>query len=72
MSRIFAIGEIVYDIIFKNNQPQQANPGGSMLNSAISLSRIGLPVFLLEKRVTMLSGQLFVTSFSQTIYIPII
>lgn len=43
-NRIFTIGEIVYDIIFKNGQPVAARPGGSMLNSAISLGRSGLPV----------------------------
>jgi fructokinase len=47
MSKIYAIGEIVYDIIFRNAQPQQANAGGSMLNSAVSLSRTGLPVFFI-------------------------
>jgi fructokinase len=44
MSTIYAIGEIVFDIIFHDSQPQQANAGGSMLNSAISLSRTGLAV----------------------------
>ena len=47
MCNIYAIGEIVYDIIFRNSKPVQANPGGSMLNSAISLSRTGLPVFFI-------------------------
>lgn len=47
MGNVYAIGEIVYDIIFRNSQPQQANPGGSMLNSAVSLSRTGLPVFFI-------------------------
>jgi len=47
MNNVYAIGEIVYDIIFRDNHPQQANPGGSMLNSAISLSRTGLPVFFI-------------------------
>ncbi|MFP4365648.1 MAG: PfkB family carbohydrate kinase [Bacteroidales bacterium] len=44
INRIFTIGEIVYDIIFKDGQPVAARPGGSMLNSAISLGRTGLPV----------------------------
>jgi len=47
MCNIYAIGEIVYDIIFRNAKPVQANPGGSMLNSAVSLSRTGLPVFFI-------------------------
>ena len=41
---IFTIGEVVYDIMFKNGHPVAAKPGGSMLNSAISLGRSGLPV----------------------------
>ncbi len=42
--RIFTIGEVVYDIMFKQGQPVAAKPGGAMLNSAISLGRSGLPV----------------------------
>lgn len=41
---VFAIGETVLDIIFKNNQPVSAKPGGSMLNSSVSLGRLGLNV----------------------------
>ena len=44
MPRIFAIGETVYDIIFKNAQPVTAKAGGSMLNTAVSLGRLGLDV----------------------------
>ena len=39
MKRIIGIGETVFDIIFKNNQPQAAVPGGSTFNSMISLGR---------------------------------
>jgi len=42
--RIYALGEIVYDIIFRNGQPVAARPGGAMLNSSVSLGRSGLPV----------------------------
>lgn len=41
---IFTFGETVYDIIFKNNQPVAAKAGGSMLNTSVSLGRIGLNV----------------------------
>jgi len=44
MARIFAIGETVYDIIFKNAQPIAAKAGGSMLNTSVSLGRLGLDV----------------------------
>lgn len=40
--RIYGIGEAVYDIIFKNDQPQSAVPGGSTFNSFITLGRCGL------------------------------
>lgn len=40
--KIYGIGETVYDIIFKNDQPQRAVPGGSCFNSMISLGRCGL------------------------------
>ena len=43
-TRIFAIGETVFDIIFKNGKPVASTPGGSMLNTAVSLGRLGLDV----------------------------
>ena len=42
MSRIIGIGETVLDILFKNDQPQAAIPGGSTFNSIISLGRAGM------------------------------
>lgn len=44
MRKIFGIGETLLDIIFKNGQPQAAKAGGAMLNSVVSIGRIGLPV----------------------------
>ncbi len=41
MRTIWGIGETVYDIIFKNNQPISANAGGSVLNAMVSLARLG-------------------------------
>lgn len=38
---ILGIGETVLDIIFKNDQPQAAVPGGSTFNAVISLGRAG-------------------------------
>jgi fructokinase len=49
MRKIYGIGETVFDIIFKNGQPQAAKAGGAMLNSAVSLGRIGLPVFFISE-----------------------
>ena len=41
-NRILGIGETVFDILFKNNQPQKAVPGGSTFNSIVSLGRAGM------------------------------
>ncbi len=41
MRTVWGIGETVYDIIFKNNQPVSANAGGSVLNAMVSLARLG-------------------------------
>lgn len=49
MRKIYGIGETVFDIIFKNGQPQAAKAGGAMLNSIVSLGRIGLPVFFISE-----------------------
>ena len=49
MRKIYGIGETLLDIIFKNDQPQAAKPGGAMLNSTVSLGRIGLPVSLISE-----------------------
>lgn len=42
MRKVIGIGETVLDIIFKNEQPIGAVPGGSMFNGLISLGRAGL------------------------------
>ena len=49
MPIIFTIGETIYDIIFKQGQPVAARPGGSMLNSAVSLGRCGLNVEMITE-----------------------
>lgn len=49
MRKIYGVGETVFDIIFKNGQPQAAKAGGAMLNSTVSLGRIGLPVHLISE-----------------------
>ena len=33
-NRIIGIGETVFDILFKDNQPQKAVPGGSTLTAS--------------------------------------
>ena len=49
MRKIFGIGETVLDIIFKDGQPQAAKAGGSVLNSVVSMGRIGLPVSFISE-----------------------
>lgn len=43
MRRVIGIGETVLDILFKNDQPVKAVPGGSTFNSIVSLGRAGVP-----------------------------
>jgi len=47
--RVIALGETVFDIIFKDGQPQAARPGGSAFNSIISLGRTGLPASFISE-----------------------
>ena len=42
MRKVIGIGETVLDIIFKNEQPIGAVPGGSVFNGIISLGRAGV------------------------------
>jgi len=49
MRRIYGIGETVLDIIFKDGQPQAAKAGGSVLNSAVSMGRMDLPVSFISE-----------------------
>lgn len=43
MRKIIGVGETVLDIIFRNDQPLKAVPGGSAFNAIISIGRAGLP-----------------------------
>jgi fructokinase len=43
MRKVIGIGETVLDIIFRNEQPIGAYPGGSSFNAIISLARAGVP-----------------------------
>jgi fructokinase len=49
MRKIYGIGETVLDIIFKDGQPQAAKAGGSVLNSIVSMGRIGLPASFISE-----------------------
>lgn len=47
--RVIGIGETVLDILFKDNQPQKAIPGGSTFNSLVSLGRAGVPCVMVTE-----------------------
>lgn len=49
MHRVIGIGETVLDILFKNDQPQKAVPGGSTFNSIVSLGRAGVPCAMITQ-----------------------
>ncbi len=49
MRKVIGIGETIFDIIFKDNQPTTAVPGGSTFNSVISLGRTGIPVTFISE-----------------------
>lgn len=44
MRKVIGIGETILDIIFKNDQPWTAVPGGSVFNGIVSLARMGVKV----------------------------
>lgn len=44
MRKVIGIGETILDIIFQNDQPTAAVPGGSVFNGIVSLARAGVPV----------------------------
>jgi len=49
MRRIYIMGETTYDILFKDEKPVEAKVGGSQLNTAVSLGRIGLPASFISQ-----------------------
>lgn len=49
MRKVIGIGETIYDIIFRNNQPTAAVPGGSTFNSIISIGRTGTPAIFISE-----------------------
>ena len=49
MKRVIGIGETVLDILFKDDQPQKAVPGGSTFNSIVSLGRAGVPCVMVTE-----------------------
>ena len=44
MRKVFGIGETILDLIFKNDKPYAAVPGGSTFNAMVALARLNVPV----------------------------
>jgi fructokinase len=59
MSRVvYGIGEVVFDIIFKRGIPVDGKPGGAILNSLVSLSRLKVDTTLIADCVNDSVGKL--------------
>jgi len=46
---IYALGETILDIIFRDEQPMAARPGGSSFNTSVSLGRLKTPVTMISE-----------------------
>lgn len=73
--RIFTIGETVLDILFKNDRAVRSVSGGSMLNVAVSLARLGCNTHLISEISDDLCGNIILRFLKdnniQTDYISI-
>ena len=49
MRKVIGIGETILDIIFQDNQPKKAVPGGSTFNCMISLGRCKVPALFISE-----------------------
>ena len=65
LRKVIGIGETILDIVFQNNQPQRAVPGGSTFNAMISLSRCGIPTLFISELGNDHVGR-FIRSFMET------
>lgn len=58
---VHAIGECLYDLTFRSFYQVDACPGGSMLNSSVSLARCNIPVTFYTEAGNDQAGELLVT-----------
>lgn len=49
MRKVYTIGDCVLDLFFEDDKPIEARPGGSFLNSSVSLGRLGIDVSLISE-----------------------
>jgi len=73
MRKVIGIGETLLDIIFRNNQPEKAIPGGSTFNCMVSLGRCNVPALFISElgkdRVGRLLGNFMQENNLSTEYI---
>ena len=49
MQHIYAVGETILDIIFRDQHPRAAKPGGSSFNASVTLGRLGTPITFISE-----------------------
>ena len=60
MRKIYTVGEAIYDIIFENSKPVDAKVGGAMINTSVSLGRLGLPIHYIGDTANDVVGDIMV------------
>lgn len=61
MRKVIGIGETVLDIIFRDNHPVDAVPGGSAYNALVSLGRMGIPGMFISETGADHVGEMIVS-----------
>jgi fructokinase len=69
MRKVIGLGETILDIIFENNKPTSALPGGSVFNGFISLARMDVPVVFLSELGNDRVGEI-IRAFMEENHIP--
>ena len=69
MRKVIGIGETILDIIFRNDQPSAAVPGGSVFNGIVSLGRMGVNVCFISETVNDHVGNI-ILQFMRDNHIP--
>jgi fructokinase len=65
MQKVIAIGETILDIIFKDGRPIVAQPGGSALNTLMSLGRMNVPAYFVGELAKDATGDLIIRKMEQ-------
>ena len=65
---IIGLGETILDIIFKDDKPSAAVPGGSTYNAIISLGRTGVPATIVTETGNDHVGDIIVVRTASRIY----